>query len=56
MHVACMKVIQVANKKPIFHRLTANNKTCTLGLIVSRLKDNFNQSFLKEIFFGKYMC
>ena len=45
-----MKGIQVANKKPNFNRLTADNNICTLGIIFSRLKDNFNQSLLKEIF------
>ena len=45
-----MKGIQVANKKTNFNRLTADNNICTLGIIFSRLKDNFNQSLLKEIF------
>ena len=45
-----MKGIQVANKKPNFHRLTADTYTCTLGIIFYRLKNNFNQSLLKVIF------
>ena len=50
-----MKGIQVANKKPNFHRLTADNNTCTLGIIFSRLKNNFNRSLLKEIFWEIYV-
>ena len=51
MHVACMKGIQVSNKKPyISIRLTGDNNTCTLVIIFSRLKNNFNQSLLKEKF------
>ena len=45
-----MKGIEFATKKANFHRLTADNNTCTLGIIFFRLNDNFNQSLLKEIF------
>ena len=50
IHEACMKGIEVANKKANFHRLTVDNNTCTLGIIFSRLKDNFKERLLKKIF------
>ena len=50
IHEACMKGIEVANKKANCHRLTVDNNTCTLGIIFSRLKDNFKERLLKKIF------